>query len=292
LESLGKAYTQQGDRSRGVEQQSLALAIRQETGDQRGELASINALGLARLRNHEPDTALRHFQRSQEIAAHLADDYWAAVASNNIANALIDLDRPGEAVPLLRDALAGYRRLSILGGAGDALRGMSHAHRLLGVPERARHFIDTALSIARDRKNPAWEAFWSLEAGQVRLALGDPAEALVLYQRAASMQRQLGDRIREAAVLDATGEAYSRSGRPVAAVAFHRYAVDVFRQCDEKWRLAVACRNLGAVLLVTEGARAAANVLDEAVALFAGFGDPAALRHRAELDALRGGGDS
>ncbi|XVS65532.1 ATP-binding protein [Actinosynnema sp. CA-299493] len=291
LESLGKAHTQQGNRTRGIEHQALALGIRQEIGDRRGELASTNALGLAHLRNHEPDTALRHFRRSQEIADDLVDGYWTAVTSNNIANALIDLERPEEAVPLLHAALAGYRRLSIPGGEGDALRGLSHAHRLLGVPDQAHRFISDALSIARDRKNPAWEAFWSLEAGQVSLALGDPDEALVLYQRAASLQRQLGDRIREAAVLDATGEAYRRSARPADAIAFHQYAVDVFRQSDERWRLAVALRNLGAVLITAEGAQAAASALDEAAALFAEFDDPAVHRHRAEVDALRRDGE-
>jgi tetratricopeptide (TPR) repeat protein len=169
---------------------------------------------------------------------------------------------------------------------------LSHAHRLLGVPDQAHRFIDDALSIARHRKNQAWEAFWSLEAGQVSLALGDPDEALVLYQRAASLQRQLGDKVREAAVLDATGEAYQRLGRPADATAFHRYAVDVFRQSGERWRLAVALRNLGTVLIDTEGVRAAASVLDEAAALFAQFDDPAARRHHAEVGALRhAGGD-
>ncbi|WNV82633.1 tetratricopeptide repeat protein [Umezawaea sp. Da 62-37] len=291
LESLGKAHTQQGNRAEGIEHQTSALSIRQEIGDRRGELASTNALGLAHLRNHEPDTALRHFRRSLEIADDLADGYWTAVASNNIANALIDLDRPQEAVPLLHTALAGYRRLSIPGGEGDALRGLSHAHRLLGVPDQAHRFIGDALSIARDRKNQAWEAFWSLEAGQVSLALGDPDEALVLYQRAASLQRQLGDRVREAAVLDATGEAYQRSGRPADATAFHRYAVDVFRQSGERWRLAVGLRNLGSVLIDTEGLPAAVSVLDEAAALFAQFDDPAARRHHAEVGVLRRGGE-
>ncbi len=287
LESLGKAHTQQGNRTEGIEHQTLALSIRQEIGDRRGELASTNALGLAHLRNHEPDMALQHFRRSYEIADDLADGYWTAVASNNIANALIDLDRPAEAVPLLRAALAGYRSLSIPGGEGDALRGLSHAHRLLGIPDQAHRFIGDALSIARDRKNQAWEAFWSLEAGQVSLALDDPDEALVLYQRAASLQRQLGDKVREAAVLDAIGEAYRRSGRPADAAAFHRYAVDVFRQSGEQWRLAVALRNLGTVLIDAEDVRAAAGVLDEAAVLFAQFDDPAARRHHVEVDALR-----
>lgn len=287
LESLGKAHTQQGNRVRGVELQALALTIRQEIGDRRGELASTNALGLAHLRAHEPNAALRHFERSREIAEELADVYWTAVTSNNIANALIDLDRPDEAVPLLREAVTGYRGLSIVGGEGDALRGLSHAHRLLGAPGQALEFIQDALSIARNHRNQAWEAFWSLEAGRVSLALGAPDEALALYQRAASLQRQLNDRGREAAVLDATGEAYQALDRHAEAVAFHRYAVDAFRRSDERWRLAVALHNLSTALITAEGPQAATPHLDEAASLFAAFDDPAAHRHRARVDALR-----
>lgn len=164
---------------------------------------------------------------------------------------------------------------------------MSHAHRPRGDPEQAYGFVQDALSTARNHRNQAWEAFWSLEVGRVSLALGFPDEALVLYQRAASLQRQLNDRGREAAVLDATGEAYQALGRHAEVVAFHRYAIDAFRRLDEKWRLAVALHNLSSALLVAEGPRAAAPHLDEAASSFSAFDDPAARRRRAQVDALR-----
>ncbi|HEX6347345.1 ATP-binding protein [Umezawaea sp.] len=287
LESLGKAHAQHADRRRGVELQTSALAIRQEIGDRRGEVASTNALGLVHLRDHEPADALSRFLQTKEIATELADAYWTAVSSNNIANALIELERPEDAVPLLTEALSGYRGLAIAGGEGDALRGLSHAHRLLGDARRAREHIEEALTIARDRRNPAWEAFWSLEAGRVAVSLGTPANALVLYQRAASLQRQLNDAIREAAVLDATGEAYHALDRPEDAADFHQYAVEVFRGFDEKWRLAVALRNLSIALLAKDGPQAAADHLREAATLFEAFDDPAARRHRAEVESLR-----
>ncbi|QTR05140.1 tetratricopeptide repeat protein [Saccharothrix algeriensis] len=287
LESLGKAHTQRGDRAEGIGFQEAALAIRRGIGDRRGEVASVNALGLAHLRDHRPAAALRHFRLCEAIADELDDGYWKAVAANNVANALIDLDRPDEAVPLLDKALDGYRELSIPGGEGDALRGLSHAHRLLGDPSAARRFIEGALSIAAQRRNRAWDAFWSLEAGRVFLALGAPEQALVHYQRAASLQRQLDDQVREAAVLDATGEAYQESARPGDAVGFHRYAVEVFRRFGERWRLAVALRNLGVALAAAEDPRAAAEALEEAADLFAAHDDPTARRHLAEVESLR-----
>lgn len=286
LESLGKAHVQHGDRRQGVELQKRALTIRREIGDRRGEAVSTNALGLALLRDHQPRAALDLSQRAGEIAAELNDDYRLAVSTNNTANALIDLDRPSEAVPLLTAALDGYRRLSIAGGQGDALRGLSHAHRLLGDAARAHEFIQDALTITRDHRNPAWEAFWSLEEGRVLVALDTPAQALAPYQRAASLQRQLDDRVREAAALDATGEAYQALGRHEDATEFHRYAVDTFRRFNERWALAVALHNLATALLTTGDSQAAATHLDEAAALLATYDDPAARHLHAEVEAL------
>ena len=177
--------------------------------------------------------------------------------------------------------------MSIAGGEGDPLRGLSHAHRLFGDAARAREFIQDALTIARDHRNPAWEAFWSLEEGRVLVALGTPAEALAPYQRAASLQRQLDDRVREAAALDATGEAYQALGRHEDAAEFHRYAVDIFQRFDERWPLAVALHNLAAALLTTGESQAAATHLDEAATLLTAYDDPAARRLYTEVETLR-----
>jgi hypothetical protein len=80
--------------------------------------------------------------------------------------------------------------------------GLSHAHRLLGDAARAREFIEDALTIARDRRAPAWEAFWRLEEGRVLVALDTPVQA---------------------------------PGRHEDATESHRYAVDMFRRFNERW---------------------------------------------------------
>ncbi|GAA2670681.1 Tetratricopeptide repeat-containing protein [Actinosynnema pretiosum] len=289
LESLGKAHMQRGDRTKGVELQSTALVIRQDLGDVAGEIASTNAIGLIYLRTHHPSSALQHFQRARELAGALDSDYWTAIATNNTANALIDLDRPAEAVPLLLEALTGYRRLSVPGSEGDALRGLSHAHRILGQYDHAREFVERALAIAREQRNRAWEAFWSLEASRVFAVLGPPAAALSHADRSAVLQRELGDPVREAEAVDAIGELHLRIDGGGGASGFHRYSVEVFREFDERWRLALALRNLGGALAAEEGRASAAPHWTEAVELLSEFDDPTAHRHRTELEALLAG---
>ncbi|MPZ81303.1 MAG: tetratricopeptide repeat protein [Actinophytocola sp.] len=284
LESLGKAYAQHADRDRGAELQSGALEIRRELGDLVGEATSTNALGLMHLRSRSLGEALRLFQRTNAIAIEISDEYWTAVSSNNIANVLVELERFDEARDLLGKALDGFRRLSVHGSAGDALRGLSHVCRSVGDYPRANEFIDAALSIARERKNPAWEAFWLLELGQVKMSLDDPAEALVAYQRAAVLQRRLGDRSREAVVFDATGAAYQRLGRHDEAIGFHRFAVATFRDLDERWHLAVALEHLGAALSGIEDAAESATCLREALTLLRAFDDPRARRDEQRIE--------
>lgn len=284
LESLGKAYTQYLDRAKGMALQTVALEIRRELGDLVGEAASTNALGLAQLRSRNLDEALRLFERTNSIATEISDDYWTAISNNNMANVLIELERFDEAVALLNQALTVYRRVSAYGSEGDALRGLSHASRSIGEVAKANEFINGALSIAQDHRNSAWEAFWLLEFGQVKLSLDDPAGALVAYQRAAVLQRQLGDRIREAVVFDATGEVYRRLGRYDEAVEFHRFAVSAFRELNEKWHLAIALERLAVALADSEEFSAAERHMREALALFATFGDARSARHRTRIE--------
>ncbi|WP_243788575.1 tetratricopeptide repeat protein [Saccharopolyspora gloriosae] len=282
LESLGKAHTQSSRRAEGIRFQTAALDIRRELGDRAGELASTNAVGMAHLRGHELDRALIRFEQTHRLAVEVGDEYWIAVSSNNTANVYLGLERFEEAVVLLRDAKERYTRLGVPGGRGDALRGLSHAHRGLGRPESAHGYVEEALAIAHEHENRAWEAYWSLELGRVQVELGQPSEALISFQRAASLQRRLADRSREAEALDATGTAYLALDRADEAAGFHRMAANSFRELDDRRQLAIALDHLTTALDHTGDAEAD-ECRREAAGLLADFTDPAAERIRTRL---------
>jgi uncharacterized protein HemY len=52
---------------------------------------------------------------------------------------------------------------------------------------RARATIEQALTIAEEDENQVWQAHWLVELGAVQRAAGQPADALISYQRAASI---------------------------------------------------------------------------------------------------------
>jgi tetratricopeptide (TPR) repeat protein len=288
LGSLGKAYVQSGDRRRGIEFQTAALAVHRDVGDPEGELNSMNAIGLAHLLDHELAEALVYFEQGRGAAIALGNDYWLATLSSNVANVYLDMERFPDAVDLFSAARGTYQRLGFAGSEGEALRGLSQAHRGIGELDESYRLIEQALGIAHRHDNRVWEAFWLVDLGDVQVARGHWEEALTSYHRAATLQRRLGDRSREAGALDAAGQACQKLGRLLEADGFHRVAIAVFRQLGHDWPLALALDNL-AITCAATGALAEARVhWQEALTFVSGFADPWAQRIRSRISGTLG----
>lgn len=67
------------------------------------------------------------------------------------------------------------------------------------------------------------------------------------------LHRRLGDHSREAAALDATGEACQRAHRFAEAIGFHRVAAATFRELDDRWQLALSLEHLATALAASDG---------------------------------------
>ncbi|MFE2184239.1 tetratricopeptide repeat protein [Streptomyces sp. NPDC059455] len=89
-----------------------------------------------------------------------------------------------------------------------------------------------------------WEGYWLLEPGRAQQANGAFDAALVSFQRAASLQRRLGDRAWEARAWDGAGETYRRLGRPGEAADFYRRAAATHRELDDLWHTALSLDGL------------------------------------------------
>ncbi|WP_155342314.1 ATP-binding protein, partial [Acrocarpospora corrugata] len=197
LESLGMAHTQSHRLREGIEFHTAALAIRRDLGNRSAEALSLNAIGLIHLRSRDLTGASTMFRRGMTIFRDLGDSYWEAVTAANLADVQTELGLLAEADLLVRHALEIFRRRGEKGGEGNALRILSGIGRELGDLETAQEHIAQAVAIARERRNPVWEGYWLIEFGKVQQMRGS-ADALVSFQRAAQLQRELGDLAREA----------------------------------------------------------------------------------------------
>jgi tetratricopeptide (TPR) repeat protein len=143
--------------------------------------------------------------------------------------------------------------------------------------------IDNAVNIAVEDDTAAWQAHWLTERARIALARGQPAEALIDSQRAAVIQRRLGDRSREATAIDVAGQAYQHLDRPDDAASFHRRAATVHRDLGDAWQLAGALDQLATALVGADERVEAQRCRQEAVSLLAEFDDPPALTLRQRI---------
>jgi tetratricopeptide (TPR) repeat protein len=283
LHNLGKVYFQSRRLDDADACHRRALAIRRERGDRFGEALSVNALGLLGLRHRRLGEATARLKDGMRIFAELGEHRWEAILRCNLAEALCERGEFGGGDQLLRDALPVFRDLGDRFGEGNGLFLVAWTRRGARRLDEARAAIENAIGIALGNDNDAWLAHWLTERARIQLAQGSAAGALTDSQRAAVIQRQLGDRSREAIAFDVAGQAYQRLDRHDEATKFHRRAVSVHRDLRDLWHLAGALEHLAAALDQMGEHDEAQQRRQEAVSLLAEFDDPPAVALRQRL---------
>jgi tetratricopeptide (TPR) repeat protein len=262
-----------------------ALSMRREIGDQRGVCESLNALGLIGLRTRELEEASRYFEETAVSARRIGNSQWEGLGRMNWAEALLAAGNAAPALELIAPMPAFFAGLEDPAYEGNALWLLSWAQRLLGNIPAAGAAIDAALHIAETASNRMWEGFWLIEAARVRLADGDPAEAMRCCRMAASLQRQIGDASREATALDCAGEALAAAGNPREAAAFHLEAARMHQRLGDGWQEATALAHLSGCERALGDDDASRGHLRQALALIEPFADDQATRLRDALEA-------
>jgi tetratricopeptide (TPR) repeat protein len=287
--ALGAAYSTQHRLDDAVQVHSEVLELWREIGDREGELLSVNMLGVLFLLQRRFADAVEHLESARELSRDRSDPGREATALFNLAEAYGSLGRYPEALDAARRSLALSRELGDRRRELVALVHLARAQADSGENGRreALSSAATALDLARARDDDRNEGWVLLEYARIQRLNGRYNDALVSYQRAATLHRTLENRAREAAALDGTGQAYQGIGRTADAIPFHRRAVATFRELDDRWQLAVALDNLAAALATTDVADAR-ECRQEASELFGGYPDPAAREHLARIARLLG----
>jgi tetratricopeptide (TPR) repeat protein len=202
------------------------------------------------------------------------------VSRSNLGETYYELDRLRVAADALTAAIAVCRELDDRVAEGNDLFFLSMTQREMGRIDEALSSIQAALAIADEMSSLPLMAHWLVELARVQRAGDDPALALVACQRAASVQRRLGDRSREAMALGGTGEAYQELGRFEEAAEFHRMAVAAHRELGDRWQLGIELDNLATALGRAGEPGEARGHWEEALRALADFDDPKAVRLR------------
>ena len=279
LEALGRTLRHSGQLADAVNAQRNAVAAWRDLGDRSGEARSVHNLGLAYAAMRRLDEAEAQVAEGLEIASEIGDGRHAGVAAMTLGwlSGLQEefprsLELLKQALPLLRS----HRHVH----EPTCLMLMAEAERGLGKFAEALEAAEAALAMARELDNKVFEAEHLISYARVLRANGRHGDALAAYHHCASLNQSLGDRRQEAMALDGAGETYYQTAQPEMAIDFHRQAITMLRQSEDRWQLAVALDHLASCLVLNGDIAAAVEASGEVTLLVANFPDPQAAKLR------------
>lgn len=273
LDNRGRFLLRRGALDDAKAAHSRALSIQEAIGDEPGTLRSLNALGLVCFQARELREAVAYFTNIVDRARSAGESRWNGAALINLAHALIESGHAAQAMEILMPLPRFFAERGDQLNEGTAYHLIAYAHRLSGDNTAALAAIDTALRIAEDAGNRAWEANWLIEAARVHLAMGDTTEAMQCSRMAASLQRQIGYYSREATALDCTGGVLLAMGNAEDASSFHREAARLHHQLGDDWQEALALIHLADCATVLGRNDASREEAARALALIERFTD-------------------
>ncbi|WP_431955802.1 ATP-binding protein [Nocardia lijiangensis] len=273
LESLTMAYRQIHHLDKAEATGRAALELFRGIGDHRGEAFSLNLLALVNVRARRPHLAHTYLSEAEMLAKqhnytdvimvtmvnrpaiYLAAGQYQEAYDN--ATSTLDLVRESEN-PIIKN---------------ESSINLMRAARGLGRNDEAAHWAEAALSISPTKLG---EGYVLVYYGDIQRDRGDLESALITYHRAAVINRQLGDRDREAEALDSTGTTYRLLDRWDEAASFHLEAIALYRSIDSRWGTAVALDHLAHVSVDQEKSNDATRYWNEALSLLDEFEHSAA----------------
>lgn len=219
--ALGALFDWYSNPSVALEYFLEALGLMRELGLPMLENMVLSNIGAIYYRQGEYDKALDHYHEALENLRDLNADVLVAITKLNIAESLIKLDRAADAEALLNFALLETR-------ASQHVAAEIFALLTLGAAKFAQHHLEaafeqyqSALSLANEHELLEDAGLANLGSGQVLLALGSDAQALMALTNA-SVALQESSLENQLELHKALVQTYERLGDFKAALAAQR----------------------------------------------------------------------
>lgn len=175
-----------------------------------------------------------------------------------LALVLNDIGKRADALAAFEQARLGWRANGDRAREATILAQMGRVQQALGLEEQARHSYEQARLILQlsglmkfSDSQPgrlSGQASTLFNLGKLSEEVGQPQDALPLYQRAIELWREAGDKVGQATVLNALGGLAVRARQVLRAKEYFEQALPLWREAGDNRGQAITHSNLGFVL--------------------------------------------
>ena len=145
----------------------------------------------------------------------------------------------------LEQALSTSREIEDRKGEGSTHSLLGSVYSDLGKPEKALEHLDLALTIRRDIGDREGEGWTLNNLGRVYNDLGNEEKALEYLELALDIRRDIGDHRGEERTLNTLGRIYDRLGRKNQALEYYRRALQISNEIGDRVGESMTLKGLG-----------------------------------------------
>jgi tetratricopeptide (TPR) repeat protein len=180
---------------------------------------------------------------------------------------------PRELIHWLEGAISAAREIGDRPHEAFVLRKLGTAYQALGEARKSIALYEQALVIMREIGDRRDEGVALANLGAAYQVLGEARKAIALYEQALVIDREIGNRRNEGHVLGSLGFAYYSLGEARKAIEFHEQALDIDREIGNRRNEANALSALGLAYADLGEARKAIALYEQALVINREIGD-------------------
>src|SRR3954471_6276933 len=242
-QDLGLAYVQQQQWQRGIQAYERAALQFHRLGKRSQEALSLNEAACSAEKASDVDKAQRLFKQALAVAREAKDKKTQASILINLG--LFHAERGGswEAGPYLQEAIKIWRELKDPGGEAQAFVTYGSMYVQMGEIESALGVYQSALRLPG--VSSGVRASLLTQAGNAYVYSGRPDRALVCFKQALNLERGGKNLETQAGTLDGFGLAYVSTKRFNDALVPYRRSLQIFQTLKDPRGQATILMNLG-----------------------------------------------
>lgn len=248
LNNMGLIYRELGNYPQAIILYQQGLAIHQRLKNRAGEAASLNNIGLTYHERGEYAQALTFYQQALTIHREIGNRESEGRTLNNLGELYRQLGQYSQALVLYNQALEVVKATSDRVNIGNTLHNIGLLYESQKNYPEALKFYQQSFTIRQEIGDKVGEGITLNNMGLVYNQLGNQFQALESLQQALAIFKQLGNRVNIGNTLDSIGTVYKSLGQYSPALDSYRQALVILREVGNREIERVTLSNIGAVL--------------------------------------------